>query len=108
MSAASSRPAWPARSRPGSWAASAAIALLLASGVLRTAAIGLAGLALVNGSSLAIVFVLVGVESLLSTIVRPLQTAALPFLAATPGELTATQPDPDHDRELGDAASARS
>ena len=28
-------------------------------------------------------------ESLLSTMVRPLQTAALPFLAQTPGELTA-------------------
>ena len=44
--------------------------MLLASGVLRTLAIGLAGLALINGSSLAIVFVLVGFESLLSTMSR--------------------------------------
>jgi hypothetical protein len=40
------------------------------------------------GDHLAAVFALVGVESLLSTMVRPLQTAALPFLSRTPGELT--------------------
>jgi Cyclic nucleotide-binding domain len=64
--------------------------LLLVTGVARTCAIGAAGVALLAGSSLLVIFALVGIESLLSTMVRPLQTAALPFLARTPGELTAT------------------
>jgi hypothetical protein len=63
--------------------------LLALAGVGRTCAIGGAGLFLLGGSGLAPVFALVGVESLLSTMVRPLQTAALPFLSETPGELTA-------------------
>jgi hypothetical protein len=64
--------------------------LLLGAGIGRTVAIGAAGVALIGGSGLGLVFVLVGVESLLSTMVRPLQTAASPFLAKTPGELTAS------------------
>lgn len=63
--------------------------LLLYAGIVRTLAIGAAGFALIAGTGLVPVFVLVGLESLLSTMVRPLQTAALPFLAETPGELTA-------------------
>ncbi len=63
--------------------------LLLAAGIGRTLAIGVAGVALIGGADAAPVFVLVSVESLLSTMVRPLQTSALPFLARTPGELTA-------------------
>ncbi len=63
--------------------------LLLVAGILRTCAIGGAGFVLLSGGGLAPVFVLVGLESLLSTMVRPLQTAALPFLAETPSELTA-------------------
>ena len=63
--------------------------LLLAAGVARTVAIGVAGAALVAGAHAGPVFALVAVESLLSTMVRPLQTSALPFLARTPGELTA-------------------
>lgn len=62
--------------------------LLLIAGIARTAAMGGAA-AFAVGDHLAAVFALVGVESLLSTMVRPLQTAALPFLARTPGELTA-------------------
>ena len=63
--------------------------LLLATGVLRACAIAGAGLVLVESRSLAPVFVLIGAESLMSTMVRPLQTSALPFFAGTPGELTA-------------------
>jgi hypothetical protein len=63
--------------------------LLLVAGILRTLAIGAAGLAVSGGAGTLPVFVLVGIESLLSTMVRPLQTSALPFLANTPGELTA-------------------
>ena len=63
--------------------------LLLVAGIVRTLAIGGAGFVLLSGGGLAPVFVLVGLESLLSTMVRPLQTAALPFLAETPRELTA-------------------
>jgi hypothetical protein len=44
---------------------------------------------LLGGIGLAPVFALVGLESLLSTMVRPLQTASLPFLARSPAELTA-------------------
>jgi hypothetical protein len=62
--------------------------LLLLAGIGRTIAMGGAA-AFTVGNHLAAVFALVGVESLLSTMVRPLQTAALPFLAWTPGELTA-------------------
>jgi hypothetical protein len=61
--------------------------LLLLAGIGRTAAMGGAA-ALAVGDHLPAVFALVGVESLLSTMTRPLQTAALPFLAKTPGELT--------------------
>jgi hypothetical protein len=60
--------------------------LLLAAGIGRTLAIGAAGAALIGGANAGPVFVLVSVESLLSTMVRPLQTSALPFLARTPGE----------------------
>ena len=63
--------------------------LLLVAGLLRTLAIGGAGLTLLDGRGLAPAFALVGAESLLSTMVRPLQTSALPFLARTPSELTA-------------------
>ena len=63
--------------------------LLLVAGTMRTCAIAGAGFALLSGTGLVPVFVLVGLESLLSTMVRPLQTAALPFLAETPRELTA-------------------
>ncbi len=63
--------------------------ILLAAGILRTIAIGAAGLAVSGGAGTLPVFVLIGIESLLSTMVRPLQTSALPFLATTPGELTA-------------------
>jgi MFS family permease len=63
--------------------------LLLAAGIGRTVVIGLAAAAVADGTRPALVFVLVGVESLLSTMIRPLQTSALPFLARTPGELTA-------------------
>ena len=63
--------------------------LLLAAGIGRTLAIAVAGAALIGGASAGPVFVLVSVESLLSTMVRPLQTSALPFLARTPAELTA-------------------
>ena len=63
--------------------------LLLGAGVVRTAAIAGAGLMLIDGVGLGPVLALVGAESLLSTMVRPLQSAALPFLAETPGELTA-------------------
>jgi hypothetical protein len=63
--------------------------LLLVAGVVRTCAIAAAGLALLGGMGLAPVFALVGVESLLSTMVRPLQTAALPFISQSAGELTA-------------------
>src|SRR5215471_297489 len=62
--------------------------LLLLAGIGRTAAMGGAA-AFATGDHLAAVFALVGVESLLSTMVRPLQTSALPFLSRTPGELTA-------------------
>jgi hypothetical protein len=63
--------------------------LLLVAGAARTVAIGVAGAVLLTGGSIGIVFALIAVESLLSTMVRPLQTAALPYLARTPGELTA-------------------
>jgi hypothetical protein len=62
--------------------------LLLLAGIGRTAAMGGAA-AFAVGDHATAVFALVGVESLLSTMVRPLQTSALPFLAKTPGELTA-------------------
>jgi Na+/melibiose symporter-like transporter len=62
--------------------------LLLLAGIGRTVAMGGAA-AFAVGDHLPVVFALVGVESLLSTMVRPLQTSALPFLAKTPGELTA-------------------
>jgi len=62
--------------------------VLLLAGIGRTAAMGGAA-AFVAGDHVAAAFALVGCESLLSTMVRPLQTAALPFLARTPGELTA-------------------
>ena len=63
--------------------------LLLVAGVFRTLAIGAAGFAVAGGAGTLPVFVLVAIESLLSTMVRPLQTSALPFLARSPGELTA-------------------
>ncbi len=63
--------------------------LLRVAGVARTVAIAGAGIALLAGIGLGPVFALVGLESLLSTMVRPLQTAALPFLAQSPGELVA-------------------
>ena len=63
--------------------------LLLVAGVFRTLAIGAAGFAVAGGAGTLPVFVLVAIESLLSTMVRPLQTSALPFFARTPGELTA-------------------
>jgi MFS family permease len=61
--------------------------LLLVAGVGRTLAMGGSAAAAASGR-LTLLLVLIGVESLLSTMVRPLQTAALPFLARTPGELT--------------------
>jgi MFS family permease len=63
--------------------------ILLLAGIGRTLAIGAAGVAVVEGASALPVFVLVAVESLLSTMVRPLQNSALPFLSRTPTELTA-------------------
>ena len=63
--------------------------LLRAAGVARTVAIGGAGATLLAGIGLGPVLALVALESLLSTMVRPLQTAALPFLAQSPGELIA-------------------
>lgn len=63
--------------------------LLFGAGVVRTLVIAGAGFALLDAEPLGVVFALVGVEALLSTMVRPLQTAALPFLARTTTELTA-------------------
>ncbi len=63
--------------------------ILLVAGILRTLAIAAAGVVLLDGKGLAAVYVLIGAESLMSTMVRPLQTSALPFFARTPGELTA-------------------
>jgi len=63
--------------------------LLFGAGVVRTLVIAGAGFALLDAEPLYVVFLLVGVEALLSTMVRPLQTAALPFLARTTTELTA-------------------
>ena len=63
--------------------------LLLGAGLARVVAIGAAGVAALSGGHVAAVFTLVAIESLLSTMARPLQTAALPFLARMPRELTA-------------------
>ena len=63
--------------------------LLFIAGLLRTIAMGAAGLAAAGGARTTPVFLLVAAESLLSTMARPLQTAALPFLARLPEELTA-------------------
>lgn len=63
--------------------------LLLGAGIVRTAAIAGGGVLLLDGRGLAGVFALVGLEALLSTMARPLQTSALPFLAETPRQLTA-------------------
>jgi hypothetical protein len=63
--------------------------ILLLAGVARTVAMFGAGVVALDGGGLAPVFVLIAVESLLSTMVRPLQTASLPFLARSPAELTA-------------------
>jgi Cyclic nucleotide-binding domain/Major Facilitator Superfamily len=64
--------------------------LLLLSSAARTLVIGAAAVVLFLGWNVALVYVLVSVESLLSTMVKPLQTAASPFLARTPVELTAS------------------
>ncbi len=64
--------------------------LLLVAGLARVVAIGAAGVAALSGTHTAAVFALVAIESLLSTMARPLQTAALPFLARVPRELTAS------------------
>ncbi|HEX4520500.1 MAG TPA: MFS transporter [Gaiellaceae bacterium] len=64
--------------------------LLLAAGLARVFAIGAAGVAALSGGHVVAVFGLVALESLLSTMARPLQTAALPFLARVPRELTAS------------------
>lgn len=63
--------------------------LLFLAGATRTLAVAGIAVLLYANDGLGGVFVLVAVESLFSTIVRPLQTAALPFLARTPRELTA-------------------
>ena len=63
--------------------------ILLLAGLGRTVVLGAAGFIVLGGAHAAPVFVLVAVESFLSTMVRPLQSSALPFLARVPGELTA-------------------
>ena len=64
--------------------------LLLAGGLLRTAALGGAGLAVLGDQSSTLVYVLVGVESAVSTLMRPAQNSLLPALSRTPEELTST------------------
>ncbi len=63
--------------------------ILLLAGLARTVVLGVAGFIVLDGSHAAPVFALVAAESFLSTMVRPLQSSALPFLARVPGELTA-------------------
>jgi MFS family permease len=63
--------------------------VLIGSAALRTVFIAGAGVAALGGAPVWCVVVLAAAEALLSTIVRPLQNASLPFLARTPGELTA-------------------
>jgi MFS family permease len=62
--------------------------LLLCSGVLRTIALaGVGAVVLLDGPSWA-VYALAGVESALSTVIRPAQNSLLPTLSRTPEELT--------------------
>ena len=63
--------------------------ILLFAGLGRTAVLAGAGFIVLGGLHPAPVFALVAAESFLSTMVRPLQSSALPFLARVPGELTA-------------------
>ena len=64
--------------------------LLFAAGLARTAVVaGVAALMYANAGN-ASLYVLVGLMALLSTMVRPLQSATLPYLVTTPHELTAT------------------
>lgn len=64
--------------------------VLLASGLARTAIVAGVAAVMYSNLGLASLYVLVGLMALLSTMVRPLQTATLPFLVTTPRELTAT------------------
>jgi MFS family permease len=64
-------------------------ALLLRGGVVRTLALAAAGVVIVDGGASWVVYVLVAVESAVSALMRPAQTALLPTLARTPEELTA-------------------
>ena len=64
--------------------------VLLAGDLARVFVVGGAAAIVLSNASTEAVFVLAGLETLLSTIVRPLQNASLPALARTPLELTAT------------------
>jgi len=61
---------------------------LLRGGVARTAALAGAGAAVLLGAPPVLVYLLVGVESAASSLLRPLQNSLLPILSRTPGELT--------------------
>lgn len=63
--------------------------VLLVAGVVRTAAFAGAGALLLATGGLVLPFALVGLESLASTSTRPLQNAALPYVAQRASELTA-------------------
>ena len=65
-------------------------ALLFRGGLVRTAALTAAGCVILAGAASWWVYVLVAVESAVSTLMRPAQNFLLPELARTPAELTAT------------------
>src|SRR5262245_27237825 len=64
--------------------------LLALGGLLRTAALVVAGVAVLAGAPPAAVYLAVAVESAISTTIRPLQNSLLPALSRTPEQLTAT------------------
>jgi hypothetical protein len=64
--------------------------LLLGGGLARTLALAGAGLLVLAGAPAWCVYTLVALESVVSTLMRPLQNAILPILSQTPEELTST------------------
>src|SRR5215831_1291347 len=64
--------------------------LLLAGGVLRTAALAAAGGLVLAGQPVWVVFAAVACESAISSVLRPVQGSLVPSLSRTPEELTAT------------------
>jgi hypothetical protein len=64
--------------------------LLVAGGLLRTAALVAAGVVVLDGGPAILVYGLAAVESAASTLMRPAQNSLLPALSRTPEELTST------------------